>query len=129
MAAFILKHFQHLPNIKVSKLIFFFFYQILNLLNILFIAGGSGIHRPIKVSKSEKEPGAEYRASKAKGDMTIKGKQTSYAYLPLTRSSLNKRYKIIKKKKSEIEQINLFSYFLQEKNEERWKVQRYYFWS
>ncbi|XP_043477342.1 RRP12-like protein isoform X1 [Leptopilina heterotoma] len=57
-------------------------------------AGGSGIHRPIKVSKSEREPGAEYRASKAKGDVTIKGKQKSYAYLPLTRSSLNKRKKM-----------------------------------
>nr|XP_050844800.1 RRP12-like protein [Vespula vulgaris] len=56
-------------------------------------AGGSGIHRPIKMKKMEQTPGSEYRAHKAGGDVKKKGKPDPYAYLPLTRAALNKRKK------------------------------------
>ncbi|KAL0112098.1 hypothetical protein PUN28_013375 [Cardiocondyla obscurior] len=56
-------------------------------------AGGSGIHRPLKTMKVNSEPGSEYRATKAKGDIKRKGKPDPYAYVPLTRSLLNKRKK------------------------------------
>ncbi|KMQ96335.1 rrp12-like protein [Lasius niger] len=56
-------------------------------------AGGSGIHRPLKARKVERELGSEYRAVKAGGDIKRKGKPDPYAYLPLTRSALNKRKK------------------------------------
>ncbi|XP_071577091.1 RRP12-like protein [Temnothorax nylanderi] len=56
-------------------------------------AGGSGIHRPLKATKVDSEPGSEYRATKARGDVKKKGKPDPYAYVPLTRSILNKRKK------------------------------------
>lgn len=56
-------------------------------------AGGSGIHRPLKARKVERELGSEYRAMKAGGDIKKKGKPDPYAYLPLTRAALNKRKK------------------------------------
>nr|CAG4638227.1 EOG090X00E0 [Cyclestheria hislopi] len=73
-------------------------------------AGGSGIHRPIepseksfgksspksngkKMKKTEKpvDYGAEYRSNKAKGDVKRKGQPDPFAYVPLSRSVLNKR--------------------------------------
>ncbi|XP_033220095.1 RRP12-like protein [Belonocnema kinseyi] len=57
-------------------------------------AGGSGIHRPVKTTKTEKDTGAEYRGKKAQGDIKRKGKHDPYAYVPLSRSSLNKRKKM-----------------------------------
>jgi len=39
----------------------------------------------------ERIPGSEYRAVKAGGDIKKKNKPDPYAYLPLTRSALNKR--------------------------------------
>ncbi|XP_012287618.1 RRP12-like protein isoform X2 [Orussus abietinus] len=62
--------------------------------NMRYQAGGSGIHRPVKKSKDEKVPGSEYRSKKAKGDIKKKGKPDPYAYLPLTRSVLNRRKKM-----------------------------------
>ncbi|XP_017799417.1 PREDICTED: RRP12-like protein [Habropoda laboriosa] len=56
-------------------------------------AGGSGIHRPLKKGKIQHNPGAEYRATKAGGDIKKKGKPDPYAYVPLTRASLNRRKK------------------------------------
>ncbi|XP_068987519.1 RRP12-like protein isoform X3 [Bombus flavifrons] len=55
--------------------------------------GGSGIHRPLKKSRTEYIPGAEYKASKAGGDVKRKGKPDPYAYVPLSRAALNKRKK------------------------------------
>ncbi|XP_078033343.1 RRP12-like protein [Augochlora pura] len=54
-------------------------------------AGGSGIHRPFKKDKVNHTPGMEYKAQKAKGDIKKKGKPDPYAYIPLSRSALNKR--------------------------------------
>ncbi|XP_066585957.1 RRP12-like protein [Prorops nasuta] len=56
-------------------------------------AGGSGIHRPVRVTRKDSTPGSEYRAKKAAGDIKKKNKPDPYAYLPLTRSLLNKRKK------------------------------------
>ena len=83
-------------------------------------AGGSGIHRPLdRKSKPEsvagsvrkvtskqraqmskesnkssgKEFGAEYRSTKARGDVKRRGKPDPFAYVPLERSALNKRKK------------------------------------
>ena len=82
-------------------------------------AGGTGIHRPIdrkskpestgsvrkltskqrlQISKESNKPaakdfGAEYRSTKARGDVKRKGKPDPFAYLPLERSALNKRKK------------------------------------
>lgn len=68
--------------------------------------GGSGIHRPLAASvksgmsshsKSSKRstvsrrPGSEYKASKAGGDLKKKGKHEPYAYVALSRNSLNRR--------------------------------------
>ncbi|XP_011633501.1 RRP12-like protein isoform X1 [Pogonomyrmex barbatus] len=53
--------------------------------------GGSGIHRLLKARKVDYEPGSEYRATKARGDIKRKGRPDPYAYVPLTRSMLNKR--------------------------------------
>lgn len=41
--------------------------------------------------KVDCEPGSEYRATKARGDIKRKGKPDPYAYVPLTRSVLNRR--------------------------------------
>ncbi|XP_063989401.1 RRP12-like protein [Diachasmimorpha longicaudata] len=57
-------------------------------------AGGIGIHRPVKAARIEKAPGAEFRSKKAPGDVKKKGKHDPYAYLPLTRASLNRRKKM-----------------------------------
>lgn len=69
-------------------------------------AGGTGIHRPLaasvksgqsnfsktsKVSKASRAPGSEYKASKAGGDVKKKGKHEPYAYVALSRNSLNRR--------------------------------------
>lgn len=64
--------------------------------------GGSGIHRPLaasvksghsRYSKSQTsaKPGSEYKATKAGGDIKKKGKHEPYAYIALTRNSLNRR--------------------------------------
>jgi len=62
-----------------------------------------GIHRPLGGKSSDamsvksggggfkKEPGTEYSTKKAKGDMKQRGKLDPYAYIPLTRNTLNKR--------------------------------------
>jgi len=52
-------------------------------------AGGSGIHRPTK--KENGNFGEEYKAKKAYGDVKKTGKPDPFAYLPLQKSSLNKR--------------------------------------
>ncbi|XP_052041658.1 RRP12-like protein [Apodemus sylvaticus] len=54
-------------------------------------AGGSGIHRPVAKKAA---PGAEYKAKKAKGDVKRKGRLDPYAYVPLSRSKLNRRKKV-----------------------------------
>jgi ribosomal RNA-processing protein 12 len=68
-------------------------------------AGGSGIHRPVAASvksgysnvssyskKSQaSRPGSEFKAKKAGGDMKKKGKMEPYAYVQLSRNSLNRR--------------------------------------
>jgi ribosomal RNA-processing protein 12 len=70
-------------------------------------AGGSGIHRPLAASvklgisnhtkashlskASTKTPGLEYKANKAGGDVKKKGKHEPYAYIQLSRNSLNRR--------------------------------------
>ncbi|KAG7200816.1 hypothetical protein KM043_003187 [Ampulex compressa] len=57
-------------------------------------AGGSGIHRPLKTSKTDYVvPGSEYSAPKARGDVKKKNKPDPYAYIPLSRAALNKRKK------------------------------------
>lgn len=70
-----------------------------------YTTGGKGIHRPVGASdamstksgysaKSGKSQygGSEYSTKKAKGDMKKKGKLDPYAYIPLSRNTLNKRY-------------------------------------
>ena len=78
-------------------------------------AGGSGIHRPVEAHKKpasavqkltskikaqrdkarqDSKPadyGSEYRSSKARGDVKRQGKPDPFAYVPLTKSVLNKR--------------------------------------
>lgn len=71
-----------------------------------YVAGGKGIHRPLgaastrsgysQVSKATtKAPstayGNEYRSKKARGDIKKKNTVDPYAYIPLSRTSLNKR--------------------------------------
>uniref|UniRef100_A0A2M4A4V3 Uncharacterized protein n=1 Tax=Anopheles triannulatus TaxID=58253 RepID=A0A2M4A4V3_9DIPT len=72
-----------------------------------YVAGGKGIHRPTaasvrsgysgrsvkstKTAKSNASTGTEYRSKKAAGDMLKKGKHEPYAYVPLSRNSLNRR--------------------------------------
>lgn len=73
-----------------------------------YIAGGKGIHRSTaesvksgvsrmssattKTAKStNSQSGGSYKAKKAKGDMKKKGQVDPFAYIPLTRNSLNKR--------------------------------------
>ncbi len=60
---------------------------------LFVLAGGSGIHRPLGVAKKQevKDPGAEYRSKKAKGDMKKPGKADPYAYVPLDMKNLNRR--------------------------------------
>uniref|UniRef100_A0A182QJL6 Uncharacterized protein n=1 Tax=Anopheles farauti TaxID=69004 RepID=A0A182QJL6_9DIPT len=69
-----------------------------------YMAGGKGIHRPTAASvksgyssksnrtaKSNATTGKEYRSKNASGDMLKKGKHEPYAYVPLSRNSLNRR--------------------------------------
>lgn len=73
-----------------------------------YTTGGKGIHRPTaesvksgvsrmssattKTAKStNSQSGGSYKAKKAKGDMKKKGQVDPFAYIPLTRNSLNKR--------------------------------------
>lgn len=66
-----------------------------------YVAGGKGIHRPLgaqsvrsgtsRKSTATTAYGSEYRSKKAKGDIKQKGKMDPYAYIPLSRNSLNKR--------------------------------------
>lgn len=67
-----------------------------------YVAGGKGIHRPISGAasvrsnytngtKKSTEFGSEYRSKKSKGDMKKKGGLDPYAYIPLSRNTLNKR--------------------------------------
>lgn len=73
-----------------------------------YVAGGKGIHRPLNgaasvrsgytattaktsASKGTSAYGSEYRAKKAKGDMKKKSSVDPYAYIPLSRNTLNKR--------------------------------------
>lgn len=60
-------------------------------------SGGVGIHRPLGASSSssQKTPGSDYKSKKAKGDVKRKGKFDPYAYLPLQRTALNKRYDFV----------------------------------
>ncbi|XP_065225448.1 RRP12-like protein [Planococcus citri] len=59
-------------------------------------AGGSGIHRKTNKNPIDKHTGSEYKSKKAKGDVKKKGMPDPFAYIPLSRNSLNRR----KKKKS-----------------------------
>lgn len=58
-------------------------------------AGGSGIHRPVPSVTGSKPAklGEDYKSKKAKGDVKRKGKPDPYAYVPLEKSSLNRRKK------------------------------------
>lgn len=71
-----------------------------------YVAGGKGIHRPLgaasvrsgysQVSRATtKAPstayGSEYKSKKARGDIKKKNTVDPYAYIPLSRTSLNKR--------------------------------------
>lgn len=70
-----------------------------------YVAGGKGIHRPLNGAasvrsgytnvsgKSAKSTayGSEYRSKKSTGDMKKKGAHDPYAYIPLSRNTLNKR--------------------------------------
>lgn len=76
--------------------------------NSKYVAGGKGIHRPISgtasarsgytnvssktdVSKKSNANGSDYRAKKSSGDMKKKGSLDPYAYISLSRNTLNKR--------------------------------------
>ncbi|XP_031825723.1 RRP12-like protein [Nomia melanderi] len=76
------KHSEHFDNVSVRSSA-----------TSRYQAGGSGIHRPLKKGKSHHVPGMEFKAPKAGGDVKKKGKPDPYAYIPLTRSALNKRKK------------------------------------
>lgn len=71
-----------------------------------YVAGGKGIHRPLgaasvrsgfsQVSKATTRApstayGSEYRSKKARGDIKKKDTVDPYAYIPLSRTTLNKR--------------------------------------
>lgn len=65
-----------------------------------YTAGGKGIHRPLTGAPSvrsgytngtNKTYGSEYRSKKSTGDMKKKGTVDPYAYIPLSRNTLNKR--------------------------------------
>lgn len=69
--------------------------------------------RATSSSSARSVPGSEYKSKKAKGDVKRKGKLDPYAYLPLQRSGLNKRYIFTY---NVLENFNWF-YFVQEKDE------------
>lgn len=65
-----------------------------------YMAGGKGIHRPLNGAASvrsgytngtSKTDASKYRSKKSKGDMKKKGSLDPYAYIPLSRNTLNKR--------------------------------------
>lgn len=75
-----------------------------------YVAGGTGIHRNLNAAASTRSAfsmattnktsnskaastkyGSEYRSKKAKGDTKKKGAYDPYAYIPLSRNTLNKR--------------------------------------
>lgn len=70
-----------------------------------YVAGGKGIHRPLNgaasvysnvsgktaASKKSTAYGSEYRAKKSEGDQKKKGALDPYAYIPLSRNTLNRR--------------------------------------
>jgi ribosomal RNA-processing protein 12 len=64
-----------------------------------YVAGGGGIHRPVALSVKSgysnttktTSYGKEYQSKKAGGDVKRKGKLEPYAYIPVSRSMLNKR--------------------------------------
>ncbi|XP_013109377.2 RRP12-like protein [Stomoxys calcitrans] len=69
-----------------------------------YTTGGKGIHRPVgaasdamstksgySAKSGKSQAGTEYSTKKAKGDMKKKGKLDPYAYIPLSRNTLNKR--------------------------------------
>lgn len=67
-----------------------------------YVAGGKGIHRPVtgassvrsgytNGTKKSTDYGSEYRSKKSKGDIKTKGGLDPYAYIPLSRNTLNKR--------------------------------------
>lgn len=68
-----------------------------------YVAGGKGIHRPMaggaasvrsgytNGTRKSTELGSEYRSKKSTGDMKKKGGLDPYAYIPLSRNTLNKR--------------------------------------
>lgn len=61
--------------------------------------GGKGIHRNLDSAASVASTlGGDYRPKKAKGDIKKKGKHDPYAYLPLSRTNLNKRKKSVNSK-------------------------------
>uniref|UniRef100_A0A8C5B503 Ribosomal RNA processing 12 homolog n=1 Tax=Gadus morhua TaxID=8049 RepID=A0A8C5B503_GADMO len=62
--------------------------QGVQLLTVVFSAGGSGIHRPLGGGR---DSGVEYK-SKGKGDVKKTGKVDPYAYIPLRKATLNRRY-------------------------------------
>ncbi|XP_032582691.1 RRP12-like protein [Drosophila sechellia] len=75
-----------------------------------YTAGGKGIHRQlaagnsdamsVKSGKSTSRPaGTEYSSKKAKGDMKKRGQLDPYAYIPLTRNTLNKRKRSMNSRK------------------------------
>uniref|UniRef100_A0A8C5ATW7 Ribosomal RNA processing 12 homolog n=1 Tax=Gadus morhua TaxID=8049 RepID=A0A8C5ATW7_GADMO len=59
------------------------------LLTVVFSAGGSGIHRPLGGGR---DSGVEYKSKKGKGDVKKTGKVDPYAYIPLRKATLNRRY-------------------------------------
>ncbi|XP_017493079.1 PREDICTED: uncharacterized protein LOC108381177 [Rhagoletis zephyria] len=56
-----------------------------------YVAGGKGIHRPLGASAASAYAGSEYTTKKPKGIMKKKGKLDPFAYIPLSRNTLNKR--------------------------------------
>lgn len=56
-----------------------------------YVAGGHGIHRPIKKAAKNEGFGSEYKSKKAGGDVKQKGKPDPYAYVQLNSQNLNKR--------------------------------------
>lgn len=69
--------------------------------NSKYIAGGKGIHRPLNDAATVRSGytngtnkstfGSEYHSKKSKGDIKKKGGLDPYAYIPLSRNTLNKR--------------------------------------
>lgn len=54
-------------------------------------AGGTGIHRPLDSKSTKSDYGSEYKAKKARGDVKRKDAPDPYAYVPLQKSTLNRR--------------------------------------